>query len=386
MNAQVISDASKSTQGIVHQLWVALEKCYELGDGQCVIVEKEGDVAIPGVSATEVKLYGYDDDLTDGHLNVWKTLRNWMDPNSHPEKYATLILRTNQSHGEWSRFKGWNAADPNSRVAILEAILEDSEARLQKESAKRLLAGKPPAQPSDSHTIQRSVLDVATRTRLREVVSKFVIADESPGLRETYTRLKSAYCGHIPQSNQDQYLGALLNIVIRPDTIEKNWTISKDQFKESLQSASSKFGQGNKRFPQLFRADPTAPLTPDQEALRDHLFVKKIRDIDYHDQIPQAMRDYHETQGIIFRDFRDHSVEFPEYVRFSSEVEGQFKLGHSIAQREHPEDSKLFYDKTIREKSPSFEGYDFAPREFKNGVIHMHLNTESKQHKWKLAP
>ena len=151
MSSPVISDASKSTQGIVHQLWVALEKCYEMGEGQCVVVEKEGDVTIRGVSTTEVKLYGYDDDLTDGHLNIWKTLRNWMDPNSHPEKYAALILRTNQSYGALTRFKGWNEANLDLRVSILEAILADSEARLRKESEKRILAAKTPAQPSDSH-------------------------------------------------------------------------------------------------------------------------------------------------------------------------------------------------------------------------------------------
>ena len=386
MSSPVISDASKSTQGIVHQLWVALEKCYEMGEGQCVVVEKEGDVTIRGVSTTEVKLYGYDDDLTDGHLNIWKTLRNWMDPNSHPEKYAALILRTNQSYGALTRFKGWNVANLDLRVSILEAILADSEARLRKESEKRILAAKTPAQPSDSHAIQRSVLDAAKRTRLREVASKFFIADESPGLSATYDRLKTAYCGHIPQSNQDQYLGALLNVVIRPETIEKNWTITKDDFKDSLKSASSKFGQGNKRFPQLLRTDPATPLTPDQEALRGHLFVEKIREINHHERISQAIRDYHETQRIIFKDFRDHTVELPEYVRFSTEVEGQFELGYAIAQQEHPDNPKLFYDKTIKEHPPSFAGFDFAPREFKNGVIHMHLNNESKQHKWKLAP
>lgn len=357
-----------------------------MGEGQCVLVEKEGDVAIPGVSTTEVKLYGYDDDLTDGHLNVWKTLRNWMDPNSHPEQYAALILRTNQSYGERTRFKGWNEANPDSRVAILESILEDSELRFREESDRRRLAGKPPGQPSDSHTIQRSVLDKRISARLREVVSRFVIADESPGLRETYTRLKSAYCGHVPELNQDQYLGALLNVVIRPDTIEKNWTITKDDFKGSLRSASSKFVQGSKRFPQLVRTDTTAPLTPDQEALRGHPFVEKIRHIDHHNRIPQAIRDYHETQRIIFRDFQEHSVELPDYVRFSREVEERFELGYSIAQQEHPANSKLFYDKTIKEDPPSFTGFDFAPREFKNGVIHMHLNNESKQYKWKLAP
>jgi hypothetical protein len=384
MSSPVISDASKSTQGIIHQLWVALEKCYEMGEGQCVLVEKEGDVAIPGVSTTEVKLYGYDDELTDGHLNVWKTLRNWMDPNSHPEQYAALILRTNQSYGERTRFKGWNEADLDSRVAILKSILEDSDSRLQKESEKRFRAGKQPAQPSDSHEIQRSVLVEAKRTRLRDVVSKFLIADESPGLGETYVRLKHHKCGHIPEANQDQYLGALLNIVIRPDTMEKNWTITKDEFVEALKSATSKFALGNKRFPQLFRLGTNLPFTPELESLRGHRFAAKIRDIDHHERIPQAIMDYHETLGIIFRNFRDHSVEYPEHLKFSAEVEAQIELGYTIAQQEHPQNSKLIYDKTIREQAPHFSGFEPPPREFKNGVIHMHMNNESKQHKWKL--
>ncbi|MFA6175520.1 MAG: hypothetical protein WC765_02955 [Phycisphaerae bacterium] len=385
MSSPIISDASKSTQGIIHQFWVALEKCYEMGEGNCVLLEKEGDVAIPGVSTTEVKLYSYDDEVTDGHLNVWKTLRNWMDPNSRPEQYAALILRTNQSYGGRSRFKEWNEADLDSRVAILEAILEDSEARLRKESEKRSLAGKPLAQPSDSHTIQRSILEGAKRTRLREVVSKFVIAHESPGLSESYRRLKHDKCGHIPEANQDQYLGALLNVVIRPETIQKNWTIPKDVFVEALKSATSKFAQGNKRFPKLYRVDPNAPLTPDQEALRGHRFVVKICDIEHHDRIPQAIRDYHETQRIIFKDFRDHSVELPDYIDFACEVEELFELAYRNAQQEDPLNSKLFYDKTIREQSPHFSGFEPPPRAFRNGVIHMHMNNASKQHKWKLA-
>jgi hypothetical protein len=205
------------------------------------------------------------------------------------------------------------------------------------------------------------------------------------GLPETYDRLKTAFCGHIPELNQDQYLGALLNVVIRPDTIEKNWTITKDEFNESLKSASSKFGQGNKRFPKLLRTDPTASLTPDQEALRGHPFVEKIRDIDHVDRIPQAIKDYRETERIVFNDFKEHSVELPDYLNFAEEVEKLFELGYSIAQQERPPNSKLFYDTTMREQAPPFEGFESPPREFKNGVIHMHLNNESKQHKWKLA-
>lgn len=385
MSSPAISDASKSTQGIVYQLWVALEKCFELGDGQCLIVEKEGDVSIPGGSTTEVKLYSYDDDLTDGHLNVWKTLRNWMDPGSNQEKYAALVLRTNQSYGNRTRFKGWNEADTECRLDILHSILADSESRLQKESERRRAANESPPKPSESHAMQRAVLEVANRDRLREVASKFTIADKSLGLHETYNRLRSAHCGHIPELNQEQYLGALLVAVIRPDTIENSWTITRTEFNETLMSASARFALGNKRFPQLRRPASPASRPIDTNSLSGRHFVAKIVEIEHHERIPQAISDYHETQGVILRTFRDHTVEYTDYQQFAAEVEATFELDYSIAQQQLPHNSKLFYDKTIRANAPHFAGFEPPPREFKNGVLHMHLDNESKQHKWKLT-
>lgn len=377
-SSKPINEASASTQAIVYQLWVALEKCYEMADGQSVVVEREGDVTIPGHSQIETKLYGDDDALTDSHLNVWKTLRNWMDVNSHSEQYAALILRTNQSFGANTRFKNWNKSEPAGRIKILEAILAASEARLS--------SSKTPSKLSDSHAIQRSVMDTAKATKLSEVVSKFLIADKSPGLPETYDRLKSSQCGHIPQANQDLYLGALMNVILRPETIDQNWMITKAEFNEELVKANAMFCQGSRRFPQLYRTRITSSLTPEQEALRAHPFVSKIRDINHDERIPQAIRDYHDTQGIIIKDFQDHAVELPAYTKFAREVEAQFELGFSIAQQQQSKNSKIFYDITIRENSPPFDGYDFAPRDFKNGVLHMHLNNAIKPHKWKLEP
>lgn len=385
MDVPAISDASESIRGVVHQLWVALEKCFELGEDQCLLIEKEGDVSIPGVSTTEVKLYDYDDDLTDGHLNVWKTLRNWMDLGSNQEKYAALILRTNQSYGTRTRFKGWNEADTTIRIEILTSILADSDSRLQRESEKRRATGQQPAKPSESHAIQRAVLDPDNRERLQEVVSKFTIADESLGFQETYNRLKVTYCGHIPELNQEQYLGALIVAVIRPGTIDKNWTITRSDFNETLRAASARFSQGNKRFPQIFRPTSHAAHPIDPQMSHGRPFVAKILEIEHNERIPQAIRDYHETQGIILRNFRDHAVEYPDYKRFAAEVEEAFVLDYSIAKQQLPLNSKLFYDKTIRADAPHFPGFEPPPREFKNGVLHMHLDNESKQHKWKLT-
>ncbi len=74
---KVRQDATASTRGTIYQLCVAVEKCYELREGKKLLIEELGDVTIKGDQQVEVKQYS--DSLTDGHHNLWNTLKNWMD-------------------------------------------------------------------------------------------------------------------------------------------------------------------------------------------------------------------------------------------------------------------------------------------------------------------
>jgi len=62
-------DASDSVEGIVLQFYVALEKCFELGEGESLYIEKDGDVS---TSTHQDEVKNFADQLTDWGIN-----QNW---------------------------------------------------------------------------------------------------------------------------------------------------------------------------------------------------------------------------------------------------------------------------------------------------------------------
>src|SRR5574344_920070 len=89
--------ATDSTRAIFHQQWVALHCCFDMDSpSQQILIESLGDVTVENDTQVEVKKYA--DSLTDGHLNFWKTLRNWMDEHFDDSPYRSLILLTTQEY------------------------------------------------------------------------------------------------------------------------------------------------------------------------------------------------------------------------------------------------------------------------------------------------
>ncbi len=98
MNAKKVrSDATASTRGTIYHLCVAVKKCYELRQGQKLLIEELGDITIENEQQVEIKHYA--DSLTDGHHNFWNTLKNWMDDGFDHTPYSSLILHTTQEFG-----------------------------------------------------------------------------------------------------------------------------------------------------------------------------------------------------------------------------------------------------------------------------------------------
>jgi len=376
---KVINEASRSTQAIIYQFYVALERCFEMGPSECVVVERLGDVTVPGVSQSEVKLYSDDDPLTNTHPNFWKSIRNWMDNVPNAKQYHALILHTNQSYSSTTLLKEWNQCSTARRLEILEEIFKISEKRFQDSGA---------AKPSKVHSFQRQVMEGSNRENLEEVVKRLVIADESMDLGQTYQKLLNQYCPHIPESNRPGYLGALLELVLRPEVIENSWVIKKSEFDANAQKIAAKFILGSRRFPDKYRCSIKDKLTPEHDALRGRPFVIKILEIQHGEHLTQALKDYLFTQKTILEDFSAYSAEEREYQMFADDIESSFILAYQTARQKVTsvvKDSQAFFNEIIREASPSFSGRENPHRDFKNGVLHMHLDNESKLLKWKLA-
>ena len=124
-NVTTRGDATASTDAIVYQLGVAVSKCFDLDEGQVLVIEKLGDVTIEDVVQIEVKCYI--DSLTDGHKNFWNTLTNWMDAGFDQAKYQSLILYTTQEFGPKSNISKWNQFNVQERLKFLETVNAEFE-------------------------------------------------------------------------------------------------------------------------------------------------------------------------------------------------------------------------------------------------------------------
>ena len=338
------------------------------------MIEVDGDVSVPGKSQQELKLYGSEDPLTSGDLNIWNTLKNWMDDRFEDAQYASLVLRTTQPHGVKSEFKVWNDANLEARLAILEKVIKNAEAKLKDQSS-----------PSDAVRLMRVVMDSSKSERLARIAVKFHIAALAPDLDETYRSLIRQRSTHIPKMNEDAFWDQMAGFIIRPSIVQSNrWLITYAEFKQQCENAASAHVHGQKRFPTKYIVSYGAPLTSDQMALRNHDFARKIEAIDYADKIPSAIKDYWYAWNTVLEDFQSYKVERPEYDRYSDDVEREFVESRGTAKRIPTACSKDFYDQVTSAQPPPFQGYIDSRKDFRNGVLHMHMNDTAKPHKWNL--
>ena len=178
--------------------------------GQKVLIEKKGDVTIENEQQVETKFYS--DDLTDGHKNLWNTLKNWIQPHFDETAYSSLILFTTQQFGRAATIKDWNDCDLEKRVGLLTSIHASFEDDYKKEQAKP--GGK--ASPSAVLLLQREVLDASARDKLRRILSKFGIEAGSPTLPDLHQRIKDQYIKGILNGKKDDFLNALIGFITQP--------------------------------------------------------------------------------------------------------------------------------------------------------------------------
>lgn len=203
-NVPVGNAAIESTKGTIYQLYVAVEKCFEMTAGQQVFIERYGDVTLSNSQQIEVKHYA--DSLTDSHQNFWKTLENWLRPEFDEQKYSALVLCTTQPIGSDSKLDRWNQGDLTARLAIINKILQEAETR-HLTRVNSTPAGKPIPAVSESLQSQRRVIQ---STKLSEVIKRMVIASGSPDLTGLHARIKQVFCKGVLVGKQDDMCAALL--------------------------------------------------------------------------------------------------------------------------------------------------------------------------------
>lgn len=376
--SSVRQEAKASAQGTIYQLLVAVKKCYDLKADQKLLVEELGDVTIEGHTQIEVKQYS--DKLTDGHKNFWNTLKNWTDNSFNHTQFNSLILHSTQEFGPNAQIAEWNNLGTTQRIALLESIntkFEDAYSiAVLKDSSRK---------PSKVLKHQRFILDSSNRGKLSAIVSKVWIEAKTSRLPDLYHQIQQVHIRGVLESRKEDFLNSLIGFICRADKeAGENWEISYQDFSLKLEELYNTFRSETREFPsKRYHTNKSS----DNHGSLEELFVEKIQDIDYEEVIPSAIHHYQATMETIRDEFSSHRTDPLKLVEYSDAVESRFQSSYRRASRsciDEYSDSQNFYDSTMEAPPPGFQGYEHSPDWFRNGLIHINMNDNSKNFKWRL--
>ena len=375
--ATLKQDATSSTKGTIFQLCLAVAKCFEMEPGDKIFIEKKGDVTIEGKQQVEAK--NYSDSLTDSHLNLWKTLSNWLQDEFDPSEYFSLILYTTQEISKNSRLLSWNDEKFSERLKILEAIKEESEQRHK---------STPPAEIPQSLRLQRHVLSEANRGKLLIILDRFIIEDASPSLPCLVAKIKNQRLRGILLGKKDEVLHALIGFVAQPEVGNQTWEISNEDFDIKFNQLIEQYCAGTTIFPQR-QIDESKKVSEEQlKKHHENLFVKKIEEIEHTCEIENAIRDYLASVKTINDELKHYNVPMSRINLYASSITDFFIRRHRIACsscNRDIEDSKVFYDEMMTVNPKNFDRFNSVPQEFHNGIIHIQMDDEELNIRWRLT-
>ena len=103
-------DSTPSIKGTLFQFLIALERCFEMQEGQSVYIETYGDVSVLGSlsDSKQIESKLYKKALTDSDKNVWKSIYNWMRDDFPVDTFSSLVLLTTQKVPIGSAWLNWN--------------------------------------------------------------------------------------------------------------------------------------------------------------------------------------------------------------------------------------------------------------------------------------
>lgn len=364
-------DSTSTVKGFLFQFLVALEKCFEMQEGQSVYIERFGDVSLVGKAGSEqIESKYYEKDLTDLDKNVWNTLANWMDDSFELDKFSALVLLTTQKAGARSKWRDWNDKSFSDRKNILNEIHNSFEKKRDKSEELQRIMDK--------------VFDAEKTSRLDEIAKKLTIDHLSMDGMSYYNMLRDVYGRHIPKIQRARYINALYGYIINPHAVENNWQITYDDFGREEEELSKRLQNSTAIFPAKKNLGDI-----NQSEYLSNPFVSKIQDIEHSDDvISEAVSDYVHTGQIIMEDIGTSPTIKASYDVYEEELEKIYKSQYRIACRnckpgEIINKSQDLYDSITGTNTGIFPGYINVPLYFHNGVMHI-LTNEKRDLVWRL--
>jgi len=374
------------TGAIISQFFLALEKCFDMLDGEVVYIEKDGDVSInhplniENGEQIELKEYADDNNLTDSHLNFWNTLNNWTHKDFDSKKYKYLILATTQEMGANSKFLKWNNSNQNEKLIILREIHVGAKTRYNIALEKKADTTKPEPLKLMNQIFESNLLEL--------IVDKIIIDSNRTRRDKISEEIKQKHLKAFTLDSLDQVLNSLLGYLFRNEDYNNGWEISCSEFKTELQDLSSRYNNNSQLFP-IHDDLKNIPEFEKEKRLK-YTFIKKIEEIDYHEVIPNSLNEYWFALNTIVREFRGRTQKEKAIKALEDNLLNTHNTSYKIACRNSKtskliNDSQNFYDLITGSQAPNFDIYHDTPPIFKNGMYHI-LADENDKVIWKLNP
>lgn len=362
------NDATKSTKAIVHQFYVALDEAFNLEPNEKLYIETWGDIT-RGDSQIEVKDFDPDDRLTNKHKNFWNTLFNWISPTFDPNYYKNLVLLTTQKFGVKSDFKEWNKKSINEKLALLEKIKNNIDCSNEKLSH------------IDKQICE--ILNPSNRKKLKNILDKFIIDNADNDSLSIISKVNKNYFSIIPTENRVSATNQLLGYLISPQIVICNgWEISYDSFKIKRIEVGRLFSEGASLFPERPKNYCAS------QDFTEHLFVKKIKDIEYKEVVEEACADYWHTRKLDFEDLKNRNFSRENWDSFEKSVLSDFNRNSRQCKRINEDiikKSQMFYDEVTGEEPPSLGSFPKVEKYYRNGKLHELADERDNSIKWYLG-
>ncbi|MDG2954777.1 hypothetical protein P7M11_08595 [Bisgaard Taxon 10/6] len=347
-----------TSQAFHYQNIIALEKCFDMQEGDIIYIEKDGDISHHSDNSNkrnQIEVKDVQAPLTNHHETFWKTLKNWLAPEFNHNQYKNLILHTTQPFGKTTQLADWNNKNSQEKLQILKNICNSSTS--ESEIAK----------------MQKNILN-ASESKLLEIIEKIVLITESANKNEILNKIKSDKLLGIPENNQQIFIENLIGFIYELGN-KGVWSISYSMFKEKFIDLTSRFSRKNFTFPEF-----KGGVATDQEITENgtKAFVTKIKDIDYGEVIPKAIGNWLEFTKSLAQDLDNSPVYHDTTRKYHNELVDQYKGKYRTAKRNNKNPQDL-YDEIIDSEPFLIDNYR-PPFSYRNGIMHeaMDTNTDLK--------
>lgn len=392
MTEKLSFSSPEPTGAIITQFLVAVQKCFEMKEGDCVYIETDGDVSIFNYSNNQnnqqIEIKEYFEPLTDSHLNFWNTLNNWMNPKFDSQKYNELVILTTQEIGVKSIFNEWNNLDVNSKYTELKNILVKSNERFGKREKEWKTGEKKVTKPT-SLKLMENILKTNNEVIIKNIINKVFIIDSATRRDLLPKEIIERELKLIPENNKNQAFNSLLGFVIRKEIYNVGWEITYSNFIQECQDINQRFKEESILFPIIDSFKETNEFEIEEK--KSFPFAIKIQEIKHEEEvIIEAISDYCFTIKTLMSEFNHRTSKLKSVKNYESDLLRTFKQKHRIASNNCDLDktihkSQNFYDEITSAPVQNFDIFNDTPMIYRNGVIHNLINENDNLY-WKLNP